>query len=140
MNYDHLVPLELERELLSGVFRAAVLDDEQPNNPDIERALHVVGEIAPDEWAYREHAQIAEAIAAVIRASGTASPVLVKNELRARKHSDALRLLGDLVFYSFAPLRAVPFHVNAVKDAANQRALYKAAQDTQARVLAGDLS
>lgn len=134
-----LVPLELERELLAGLFRAtAILED--ASHEAAEEALSLAVDLDPDDFGMTAHREIARAIQTAIATDGTASPALVVGELRRRRQFEALRLLPHLVTYSWCPVRSITGHVDKVRSAARARRRFRRAQSVQARVLEGATS
>lgn len=132
---DHLVPLELEREFLAGIFRASILCEESPCHVGGSAALLVAMSLQATELVMREHREILMAIQVTLQDDGTASPALVRDVLREQQRWDALRLLPEVVAYSFAPVTSIARHAEGIRKAAKGRRRYQRIQDAQAKIL-----
>lgn len=131
---DGFFLIEAEREVLAGAFRAAIILDEHPDHEAAREALALVTEFSSKDFGYREHRQILEAQQAVFARAGTLAPALVLQELRARRHFDAIRLLPSCIDYGLAPVAAMPHHLLAITKAAWARERWQAAQDELAQL------
>lgn len=131
----HLVPLELERELLSGAFRASCLLDADNDHPAARYALEVVSDVDLGDLAYPEHRSILRAVQELLRRGQAPSPALVLDELRALGETGAIRLLPDAVTYALAPVRGIEEHAERIRRAAQARREYVAAVERGAELL-----
>jgi hypothetical protein len=132
---SHLVPVELEKELISGALRAAWIADENTSHAGAQAALALVQAFDARALAIREHREIVAAIQWLIRSDGAFSPALVRDELRERGQLDALHMLPSLVDWGLAPVAALPVHVRKIQAAARARARWRRAQSIQVELL-----
>lgn len=117
----HLVPLELERELLAGGFNAVDLLNGEPRHEGARRALEVIRSFDAQDLCYPEHRSVLKAMQDVLSEDGTLSPALVLAELRRRRRWGAARLLPDLVTYALAPVLGLPALAHRVRESAGRR-------------------
>lgn len=124
---SRLCPAEIERELLAGAFRAmAILDEHRPcDGCKAEavalRATEVVERFPVSALCMAEHRDVLEAIQNLARRENYWTPALVRDELRRERRSGAIRLLPELVTYSWAPLASISSHARIVRERARQR-------------------
>lgn len=130
----NLVDLEAERDLIACCLRIAELAERAGFNG--EANLAQVATLDVDDLAYPEHIAILEAVQAVLRETGTITPLLVRDELRRRKEWDALRLLPYVISPNRAVTAAALIHTAAlVKRTADRRRRFEALRDEAAEVV-----
>lgn len=133
----HLLPLELEREMLAGGFQAIDLQNGDPRHDAARRALEIIAHFDVGDLWLREHQEVLMAMQRVLTEFGTLSPALVLDELHRGRHRDAARLLPDLASYGLAPVVGLPAHAHRIRDAARRRREFHAHRDAASRLYAG---
>lgn len=131
---SHLVPVELEKELVSGALRAAWILDERPDHRGAIEALDALASFDVRDLAFREHREIVAAVQSLHGTIGTFSPALVRDELRVRQQFDAMAMLPSLVGWGLAPVAALPTHIRKIRTAARGRRRFRRAQSVQAKL------
>lgn len=139
---DHLVPAQLERELVSGIFRAAAILEEDPSHDAALAALQVARTLDATDLAIPEHRDVVAAAQWVLREDGAISAALVRDELCRRRQTRAMRLLEDALFgvaygYAIAPVASITVHVRKVREAARLRREYVEARGRAADIYGG---
>lgn len=135
----NLIDLEAERDLIACALRAGELAERAGFNG--EANLKRVASLDPDDLVYHEHRAILLAIQTVLKATGTLMPLIVRDQLRAHKESDALRLLP----YIASPDRGVTaaalgYAAAAVHRVAERRRRFEALRNEAAEVVSGGAS
>lgn len=134
---DNLIDLEAERDLIACCLRAGELAERAGFNG--EANLSRVAALNVDDLIYREHVAILSAVQAVLKATGTLMPLLVRDELRARKETDALRLLPYVVSPGRAvTAAAVGYLATSLKRTADRRRRFEALRNEAAAVVSGE--
>jgi replicative DNA helicase len=131
-----MVPLEIEREVLSAAFRAAMILEDDPEHELARRALDAIVAVPTDDFAIADHRIVHAAIVTVHGYARTVTPALVVQHLRKiGELDDRGSLIFGIVGYGIAPIVGIQTHLDIVRGAARKREEFVACRERQAEIL-----